>query len=89
MIYIDENGRNIRYESLYHRVPGADTRVRPSRGAGLQITARSNLGQSPETRKADLPEGQPATSAIYWSGREDLNLRPLGPEPNVHKLIFE
>ena len=28
-------------------------------------------------------------SGIYWSGREDSNLRPLGPEPSVHKLIFE
>jgi hypothetical protein len=45
------------------------------------------------TNKKDLPPtitGQSKAIFIeFWSGRKDLNLRPLGPEPNVHKLIFE
>src|SRR5580692_5169183 len=27
------------------------------------------------------------SARFYWSGREDLNLRPLGPEPSNNSLI--
>ena len=34
--------------------------------------------------KADFPCGKPAFCIRdIWSGREDLNLRPLGPEPSA------
>jgi DNA replication protein DnaC len=38
---------------------------------------------SPETRKAAIPKELRPFISIYWSGREDLNLRPLGPEPSA------
>jgi hypothetical protein len=43
------------------------------------------------TMKKALQVGGPShrvSARFYWSGREDLNLRPLGPEPSHNSLIY-
>ena len=44
------------------------------------------VGRPSSSRKAEAadPEGNPSKiSGLEWSGRQDLNLRPLGPEPSA------
>jgi hypothetical protein len=44
---------------------------------------------TPQEQKADPPEGKPGKPFCdFWSGREDLNLRPLGPDPKSDAARF-
>src|SRR5581483_287861 len=67
------------------------------RGSRASDRAARTAGQASQSHRAtditDLPPGIPGTSESAraaanlfvekWSGREDLNLRPLGPEPSA------
>src|SRR3954451_23539747 len=59
----------------------ADLKRRPlgAEASGPQLSAKT----AGEKTKRPNSLGNLAPSLKFWSGREDLNLRPLGPEPSA------
>ena len=59
----------------------------------MTLQARINPGPRPlrskRSRKKNHPEADSLPDDYVWSGREDLNLRPHGPEPSEANLVPE
>jgi hypothetical protein len=64
---------------LRHRRRSPDRR---GRDCGSPRRSLDTLDVS--TKKGPEPEALSLESFFYWSGREDSNLRPLGPEPTKY-----
>ena len=46
-------------------------------------------GNVQKNERPEIPKDNRPFVAIFWSGREDLNLRPLGPEPKANATVTE
>ena len=62
------------------------TTMRYIRAVQLQRDVRSqNFGHKSPTQEIRPPVLAAVSFCYEWSGREDLNLRPLGPKPMVRQ----
>jgi len=57
--------------------------------AGFDALAIRFQDSNPEEKPSDPADKISRILLGNWSGREDLNLRPLGPEPNGFSNTFE
>src|SRR4051812_21608081 len=68
--------------NVYARVDLADLRAGIARLPAL-VPLVSHEARSTENRGREPQEFPSELAAVNWSGRQDLNLRPPGPEPGA------
>src|SRR5262245_2414215 len=73
-------------DSGFFATPGVSQREKGAQKVLIQVheePLQPVSGNVLKNERPEIPKENRPIFAIYWSGREDLNLRPLGPEPSA------